>query len=236
MKWRLNFDGKVEIISLTPRIHYGYRGCVFAMFSESNARVFSLSSLVLLTILNVGLVLQADPGKAFQEIRAKLVAKHDQNGDGRLDESEREMMRVAAKQNFGRGRNERRGRGGFQGPPEWIERYDSDGDGELSRQEQGAAFMGEQARMTKKYDADGNGSLDDSEKKTLKKDFEGGAFNGVDRFIAMQVGGFEREQRRGRRGGGGGFSETQRLWMKFDADGDGKASPSELEMIRGAIN
>ena len=88
--------------------------------------------------------LLADPGKGFQSIRAELIAKHDQDGDGRLGESEREQMRLVAKQSASRGR-EGRGRGGrqrWQPPKEWLDRYDSNGDGELSRQEQGAAFMG----------------------------------------------------------------------------------------------
>ncbi len=204
------------------------------MFLKSSARMVALSSLVVLTFLRGGSVLQADPGKAFEEIRAKLVAKHDQNGDGRLDESERESMRLEAKQVSGQERNGRRGRRGFPAPPEWLERYDSDGDGELNRQEQGAAFIGEQARLLAQYDADADGRLGVAEKAALKKDYEGGVFNGMDRIIAMQVGGFQREQRRSRRGGGG-FSETQRLWMTFDADGDGKANAAELELIRASM-
>jgi len=173
----------------------------------------------------------ADPGKTFQEIRAALVAKHDQNGDGRLDEEEREAMRELAKQGH---RQDSRRQGGWSPPPEWLERYDADGDGELSRMEQGAAFAGEQKRMTEKYDADGDGRLDSSETETVKKDFEKGAFTGFDRFIAMQIVGIERPGRRSRRGGGG-FSQTQQRWLEFDVDGDGKASVTELQAIRQSM-
>jgi hypothetical protein len=200
-----------------------------------------LNRIRVATLCGVSLVwsiesaLLADPGKGFQSIRAELIAKHDQDGDGRLNDSEREQMRVLAKRAASGGR-EGRGRGGRRGwqpPKEWLERYDSNGDGELSRQEQGAAFEGEKQRMIKKYDSDRSGDLGDSERKVLEKDFKGGAFQGFDQMIAMQVGGFERQQRRGGRGGGG-FSETQRQWLEFDKDGDGKASPEELEAIRTA--
>ncbi len=183
---------------------------------------------LILLFLFVGGVGTADPGKTFLEVRAALVAKHDRNGDGQLDEEEREAMRAQAKQS--RPQNSRR-RGGWNPPTEWLERYDADGDGELSRMEQGAAFAGEQLRMTKKYDADKNGRLEASEKAAIKKDFESGAFDGFDRFIAMQLGDIARPERRGRRGQGG-FSQAQQRWLQFDADGDGKASAAELQAIR----
>jgi hypothetical protein len=194
-------------------------------------RVVALFGVVLLWSIETPLL--ADPGKGFQSIRASLIAKHDKDGDGRLNEVEREQMRLLAKRGDSGGREGRgrRGRGSWQPPKEWLDRYDSNGDGELSRQEQGAAFMGEQQRMIKKYDADGNGDLGESEKKTLEKDLKRGVFQGFDQMIAMQVGGFERQERRGRRGGGG-FSEEQREWLVFDKDGDGKASAEELEAIR----
>lgn len=173
-------------------------------------------------------LLGAAPGKAFQEVRAALVAEHDLDGNGRLDSAEREAMRQAAKRRAqGQGRG--RGRRGFRPPPEWIERYDTNGDGELDRGEQSAAFTGEQERMRKQYDSDGSGHLDPSEKSALKSDFEKGKFEGFDRFIAMQVGGIQR----GRRGRfGGGTSEGQARWLEFDRDGDGKASREELDLIR----
>lgn len=198
----------------------------------NRAGVFAVLGIVLLWA--GAPAVQADPGKAFQSIRAGLLAKHDKDGDGRLDGVEREQMRQQAKSGAngrGEGRGRRRG-GGWQLPKEWVQRYDSDGDGELSRQEQGAAFAGEQQRMIKKYDSDGNGVIDQSEKKALGSDLQKGAFQGFDQMIAMQVGGFER-QRRGRRGGGG-MSESQTRWLEFDKDGDGKASQEELEAIRNA--
>ncbi len=187
--------------------------------------------MVVLTFLLPENEAMADPGSAFEKIRSAIVAQHDQNGDGRLDSAERETMREHAKQNV---RQNSRRRGGWNPPKEWIDRYDTDGDGELDRREQGAAFAGEQQRMTQKYDENQDGRLDSGEKEALKKDYERGAFTGFDRFIAMQVGGIARPERRGRRGGGG-FSQVQQRWLEFDADGDGKASAAELDAIRQSM-
>lgn len=44
------------------------------------------------------LCLAAEDGTLFQKRRTELVAKHDKNGDGRLDSAEREQMRLALKE------------------------------------------------------------------------------------------------------------------------------------------
>lgn len=173
----------------------------------------------------------AEPGKAFESIREALLAKYDTDGNGRLDASEREAMRAATKQ-LGEQNQRRGGRRGWSPPAEWIERYDANGDGELDRSEQGMAFAGEQERMRQNYDQNGNGTLDEEEKAKLRQDLEKGKFDGFDRFVAMQVGEFRQMGRRGR--GRAGFSQSQRGWLDFDADGDGKASAEELQAIREA--
>ncbi len=177
-----------------------------------------------------GIAVQAEPGKAFDKIRAKLVAQYDANEDGRLDAAERETMRLAAKRGS-EGNGGRRGRRGRWSPPAgWLERYDRNKDGELDRGEQSVAFAGEQDRIRQAFDTDGDGSLNAAEKGKLKEALDRGEFEGVDRFIAMQVGGFEDPRRRGRGGRGGSGNE----WLKFDRDGDGLASREELEAIRAA--
>ena len=82
----------------------------------------------------------------FAERRAKLLAEHDANGDGELDEAERTAMRQARL--AGR-----------------IERIDSDGDGAVSRAEAEAAPR-RHRRMLRDFDtldANGDGSITNDE-------------------------------------------------------------------------
>ncbi len=74
-------------------------------------------------------------GFDFQE----MLKQYDANGDGELDETEREAMRTAMQARFGQA-----GAGGRGNREEMLKRFDKDGDGQLSEEERAAmrASMG----------------------------------------------------------------------------------------------
>ena len=169
--------------------------------------------------------LHADPGKLFQELKAELVSKFDANGDGRLDAQERLKMRTEtikgkAKQKGGRSRG--------MIPPELLEAFDKDKDGEIGdeeRQTMDKDLGGRFAKMMQTYDKNGDGNLKGEEVSRLKDAAQNGHLTGLDAFVSkwllMQF-----------RSMGNGSEEESGDKFKFDRDGDGLASADELEAIR----
>src|SRR5947209_4858241 len=107
-----------------------------------------ISYLVFMTLALVGcgrttaLNDQTDGSSELKGRRAAALKKFDKDGDGKLNEAEREVMR---KERFAeRLREARAGRGGFRFPipPELVKKYDKDGDGRLNEQEEQAAREG----------------------------------------------------------------------------------------------
>jgi len=127
--------------------------------------------------------------------REAILEKYDVNKNGQIDPDEKAAM--------DRDREARR--------EEFIKRFDTDGDGQLSETERQAAReqmpnMGHgrhggemRQRMMEKYDANKNGQLDPDEKAAFERD---------------------REARRAE------------FMKRFDTDGDGKLSDSEREAMR----
>ncbi len=96
---------------------------------------------------------------ALSRRRAELVAKHDQNGDGRLDGGEREQMRLALKAE----RLKPGSSGGWDVPADVLADYDTNKDGSMEDSEWAKARVAEQAILTKQFDANRDGSLDAKE-------------------------------------------------------------------------
>lgn len=190
------------------------------LFQRSICAFFSLGLLS-------GDGLLAGTGKAFDEIRQQLLSKFDADDDGFLNASEREKMRLAARQRSENSLRQKRRKGGRWTPPKaWLERYDANGDGEFDDREWKAAFAGQTERLTRQYDSDEDGILNEQEKATLVRDFHKGAFASFDRMIAMHLGGINSRFEKG--------NSSKDRWTEFDLDGDGKASEKELEAIRSA--
>lgn len=167
----------------------------------------------------------ADPGKLFADRKAKLVGKYDANGDGRLDAQERAAMRlevINAKQS-------QKG-GGFRRmiPPELIEAFDKDKDGEVGEAEQQVmnVELGKRfGSLMQQYDKDKDGELKGEELTALREASQSGTLKGLDAFLVrmmMMQSGRER----------GSSDEDETSLSRFDRGGDGLASAEELKAIR----
>ncbi len=168
---------------------------------------------------------QTDRRPVDDAVRAATLKKYDKNGDGRLNEAEREAMRRdRAKQRSG-GERSGRGAGNFFFPPEVVKRYDKDGDGRLNEEEAQAARDGMRKQwedVQRKYDANGNGRLEPEEMEALRKDAEAGKIEGLPRFFSM----------RGPRSTGRSRVNRIESLRQFDQDGDGRLNEAELKAAR----
>jgi len=120
-------------------------------------RAFVVATLILATHKTVA------EGPAFQKTHAEMLAKFDQNGDGRLDDAEREQMRLGTK----RERLEKSSSSGV--PADVLADYDTNKDGAMDRGEWAKASISEIAILTAKYDANGDGALDEEERVFMMK-------------------------------------------------------------------
>jgi hypothetical protein len=99
--------------------------------------------------------------------REAILERFDTDGDGTLNEAERQAMHEAMP-------NRRQRPGGPQGQrpgrEEILKRFDTDGDGELSESER-REMRAERERMRQehmeRFDADGDGELSEAERKVM---------------------------------------------------------------------
>ena len=163
-----------------------------------------------LTIFSVSFASAADDDKpAGPPNQAAMLKQFDANGDGKLDQTERDAARKhmqsmrgdAGGRGAGRGEGERGqggrggpgGQGGQGGRGNPMAQYDTDGDGKLSDAERKAAepamreFTQNNERAMQQFDKDGDGKLSDKEWAAARK------------VVEQRMG-----QGRGGRGGRGG--------------------------------
>jgi Ca2+-binding EF-hand superfamily protein len=190
-----------------------------------------------LTIAMLGLALcvgtsslMAQDEEKKNDFRNKLLEKYDKDGDGKLNEAEREAARAeftkqapATKPQDAPSRTRKPIEGGDNpqgrrgGPSredmearraEFMKQFDKDGDGEISEEERAA--MREQfekrreefrAEMLKKYDKDGDGEMSEEERNTARDDMR---------------------------------SKFQEITKKYDKDGSGRLEREEMEAAREA--
>jgi Ca2+-binding EF-hand superfamily protein len=122
----------------------------------------------------------------------------------------------------GQGKDKGQG-GGRRMPPHVIEKFDTDGDGQLNEKERAAAREARKAHM-QQFDTDGDGKLNEEERETMR--------------AAMEEKRGERpegeEGKQGKKGKGRKPTPEQRKAMmeKYDADGDGQLSEEERETMK----
>ena len=105
----------------------------------------------------------------------EIVKQFDEDGDGKLSESERKAMGEARRAKM----EERR--------QEMIAKFDKDGDGKLNEDERAQAMESRKAEVLKRFDTDGDGTLSKEERAKIPR----------------RPGGPGAKQRRGRPGGAG---------------------------------
>lgn len=111
----------------------------------------------------------------------EMLKRFDKNGDGQLDDEERNAMRESLGGQRGAG-----GPGGFN-REEMMKRFDKNGDGQLDEEERNAmreSFGGQRGaggpggfnreEMMKRFDKNGDGELDEEERNAMRESFGGG--------------------------------------------------------------
>lgn len=162
------------------------------------------------------------PVVSTPDLRTELLRKFDANHDGRLDPTERERMRSAARESKAAAKSM------FQIPPEFLARYDADHDGEMTGPEWKVAWEAETKVLRETYDTSRDGKLDAAETSRMLDAVKTGKLTGIPAFFASRM---------AEDPASGGAAEPaylvrQRELLAFDADADGIASPSELQKIR----
>jgi Ca2+-binding EF-hand superfamily protein len=157
----------------------------------------------------------------------EMLTKYDADGDGVLSDAEKATMKAEMPQppqdkRFRPGGQRGNASGTPPLPQEVVTKFDADGDGKLSETEMAAARAARDQEMLTKYDADGDGVLSDAEKATMKAEMP-------------QPPQDKRFRPGGQRGNASGTPPLpQEVVTKFDADGDGKLSETEMAAARAA--
>lgn len=99
------------------------------------------------------------PGKdrPHRDIPPEIIEKFDKDGDGKLNQEEREAAKAARERMMEAKKKE------------MIAKFDKDGDGKLSEEEEQAMREARRKMMMEKFDKDGDGELSDDEKAEMRK-------------------------------------------------------------------
>lgn len=175
------------------------------------------------------------------ERKAAVLKEFDKDGDSRLSTAEREAARKAWET---KKLSERGEQGFFRPPPEIMEEFDTNKDGELDPDEGrkvGEVMGPRMQKLQTDYDKNTNGRLDPDEIAAALKDIDDGKLKGIPRMFVQFAGGPP-----GRRGGPGGprrfgggppgasqpGDEPGDPLRAADRDNDGRLSAEELAALR----
>ena len=189
----------------------------------------------------------------LEERRAAVLKRYDVDHDGRLSADEREKAREGWRKQM---LAQREDRNFFRPPPELMEEFDKNKDGELD-DEEGQTLRETLARRFEKlnrdYDKNGNGRLEEDEITAASKDIDSGTLKGIPKMFLQMFRGGPRGRpgmrgpggpggpgRPGAPGGPGGPGEDSEdenpssILRRADRDGDGRLSEAELAVVRAA--
>ncbi len=110
---------------------------------------------------------KADFERDREARRAEFIKRFDKDGDGQLNEAEKEAAR-AEYPRMGHGRHGREMHGRM------LEKYDANKNGQLDPEENAAFERDREARhaeMLKRFDNDGDGKLSESEREAMREEF-----------------------------------------------------------------
>lgn len=127
---------------------------------------------------------EAKKDRQQRKLPPEIIERFDKDGDGKLNEEEREAAKAARKEMM---KNRR---------AEMLEKFDKDGDGELNEEERKAMREEMKKRMLEKFDKDGDGELSDEERAEARKAMK-------NRPGGPRRPGGKRDRREGKRGGDG---------------------------------
>jgi Ca2+-binding EF-hand superfamily protein len=180
--------------------------------------------------------------------KTAVLKEFDKDGDSRLNTQEREAARKAWET---KRLAERGDQGFFRPPPEIMEEFDTDKDGELDPDEGrkvGEVLGPRMQKVQSDYDKNSNGRLDEDEIAQALKDIDDGKLKGVPRMFVQFAGGPPGRRGGGpggpRRFGGGppgpggprgpdpGFGDPADEMRTADRDHNGRLSAEELTALR----
>jgi len=182
----------------------------------------------------------------WEKKKAEMMKEFDTDGDGKLSDEEKKAFR----EEFGKRRKgdkagkkgecHDRKRLGDKVRKHLLEKFDKDGDGELSDEEHKAAkaswenkaremrekFAEMKKKFMAKYDTDGDGKLSDEENKamrdSMKKEWEAKKAEKLKLYDADGDGKLDEDERKE-----AVEAEKRKMMEKYDADGDGELSAEE---------
>lgn len=170
-----------------------------------------------------------------EDMRAQMLARFDKDGDGELNEEERQAAREA----FRADREARR-------QQFLLDRYDADGDGVLSEaetqkmeedrermeQEREAREAEMRQRSLAAYDTDGDGQLSEEERRAANQQrrewFQQQQQQAMTRFDANGDGDLSQDERQLMRESMGKAFEDMRFTDRYDATGDGMVTAADM--------
>ncbi|MBT3202541.1 MAG: hypothetical protein HN350_21795 [Phycisphaerales bacterium] len=192
---------------------------------------------------------RSERAEQWKKRREEMIAKHDADKDGKLSDEERQaawadIRKQWATKAFDADKNgtldeketaamekaQAEGKATYdRWRKDWVKKYDSDGDGELSETESKAArekvaaeFKELRDKWTSKWDTDKDGKLSEAERTEMRESMRSRAADIKKEIDTDDDGKISMDERR---------AFFDKLKKTYDADGDGVLSPDEARAM-----